>query len=174
MFVLQKPARGLLGALGLKILGRSPTGFEEAVRGVVSLDELYLADQLELVEDAGAASTFTVPNTAGGSLTVPSGETWHVKGVSGYLLRNVADIAVSAIAGIDLALVAAAGPRLSLGNVALGTTVAANLSQPFSMTQNLPHDLWLPPGARMQYLNESTFAQPAQGGIVALIHRVPL
>lgn len=87
---LQKGPVGLLGALALKVLGRNPPQFGDAVVPTVEVLDQYLA-QGEL--DTQTTGNIDVVGTSNnGALTVPSGKCWRVLCVGFNVTTNAADI----------------------------------------------------------------------------------
>lgn len=75
---LQKPPLGLLGALNLKVLGRNPDEFANALQSVYQVNDLYDADLI------GQATNTSAGEVAAASinLAVDSAHLWLVRNVS--------------------------------------------------------------------------------------------
>lgn len=103
---LQKSPWGLLGALGLKVTGRNPPLFSDAVIPVVDVYDQYLA-QGEL-KGVSASVNLSLAQSTGQNLFVPNGKVWRVLGAGGS----------TGLAGADAAIVSTAD--ISINNYNLG------------------------------------------------------
>lgn len=90
---LQKSPVGLLGAFALKVLGRNPPQFGEAVQPVVDVYDQYLS-QGELRGMVQSGATIVGNPVVQQTLSVPRGKCWRVIGAGGFVSVNVADVAL--------------------------------------------------------------------------------
>lgn len=89
---LQKGPSGILGWFALKVTGRNPPLFSDAVVPVAEVGDNYLATselQVKLAQSNTNLSTFT-----GQTLTVPQGKVWRVICASCLCNLNAADVAL--------------------------------------------------------------------------------
>lgn len=86
---LQKGPLGILGWFALKVTGRNPPAFGDAVVPVVEVGDNYLATSELQMQTSLIPSTLTVSQTI--LFTVPAGKCWRLIGAGGYLTLNVAD-----------------------------------------------------------------------------------
>jgi hypothetical protein len=87
---LQKGPVGLLGALALKVLGRNPPQFGDAVVPTVEVLDQYLAQGELDVQATGNVDVVGTTNNA--QILVPSGKCWRVLCVGFNVTTNAADI----------------------------------------------------------------------------------
>lgn len=140
---LQKAPAGLLGAFDLKVEGRNPPDFGEAIVGTVDVYDQYLAQNQKIDRQ-----TLSIPNPStqnAGIHTVPAGKCWRLLTVSYTGVLDAADAALTVFAQTRLAsdpnnsVVALMEPN---GRLATGGANARLVSLAFT----LPRPLFLPPG----------------------------
>lgn len=93
---LQKAPLGLLGWFALKVGGRNPPAFGDAVTPIVDVADNYLA-----LSELGITSTTTaigLNNFFTSTIAVPAGKCWRLFGLSIITSLNGADAAITASA----------------------------------------------------------------------------
>lgn len=158
-FQLQKTPLGVLGAFDLKQLGANPNGFEESIRGSVDVLDFYL--QPNRSQQTVATAGLTVP-AAFGDLAPAPGEIWRVKGISIVLARNVADVALTPLLGVQLIRGTAAIGGIRVVGASFPAADATALLQAIGFW--LPRTILLSPGDILRGFLQSTLTVAATAG----------
>lgn len=108
MATINRVPQGLLGLLDAKTQGRTPLDTEANLRPVIDLSQFYVADLPLETEIAIGTVTGADVGDLVLPVTVPSGEQWFVRGVSGQMVVPVAangyrfEIALDTTTGLGL------------------------------------------------------------------------
>ncbi|HJS32393.1 MAG TPA: hypothetical protein VJ924_10375 [Alphaproteobacteria bacterium] len=137
---LQKAPDGLLGALDLKTLGRSPSQFPDALQAVFEAQEFYLLGLRRITSIGGA---FAAIGATIGGITVPQNEVWRVNAIAIAVTRAAADAALNIEVQVALRRASTTGSLAIFSNV-LPAVAATDLLQGRGIV--LPEQLWMGPG----------------------------
>jgi hypothetical protein len=162
---LQKAPDGLLGALDLKTLGRSPFLFPAELQATLEATPYYLLRNRKQQSVTVTVSGINVTLTA---WTVPQDEVWRLKAVSVVLSRNVADIALVPDFGVIIRR-ATSTSTTCLFSAIFPATIATDLIQQRGFV--LPEPLWMGPGDRVA-LQTSTTQNAANSASLQTDHDV--
>lgn len=119
---LQKGPSGILGWFALKVTGRNPPNFGDAVVPVVEVGDNYLASGELKINSNSTAPALT--SSFSRVFTVPQGKCWRVISAGGYIVMNVADVALIALGTVSFETPNAApfdAPAFSFTTPQLGT-----------------------------------------------------
>jgi hypothetical protein len=97
---LQKGPQGILGWFALKVGGRNPPTFGDAVLPVVEVGDNYLGTSELQIQRVALASALAASNNQ--DFTVPAGKCWRLIGGSFFGSLNVADVALSSLISIGV------------------------------------------------------------------------
>jgi len=135
---LQKSPIGILGAFALKVLGRNPQLFSEAVTPTVDVYDQYLATSELSVKATSANVNLATFNTS--AFVVPNGKCWRLMALGGSFGPNVADIAIHRRLTFSLT-----GPgNANAVNIGGGADDTGALASSYGFTLRPP--IFLPPG----------------------------
>jgi hypothetical protein len=138
-FSLQRVPSALLSLFGIKSTGANPNQLAPFVQGTVDLRPFFGAETLQLQ----AAVNATVVNIGDrAAMTVPSGESWLLYGVSSQLVLAVNDAVVVNL-GLQM-LSPGLGPQIYY--VGASTTVTRLANDIVSSVGMLPYPILLPSG----------------------------
>jgi len=157
---LQKYPLGLLGALALKVTGRAPPIFSDALVPVVDVFDQYLA-QGELQRVGTTTTLVAATKTITATLTVPNGKCWRLLGFGQSFVINAADVALVFGGTMSIVTPAAAGVISMYVQNAIGSDTGR------STAFTLPRPLFLPAGWGVKVDGYTTAAAPANNVIIA-------
>lgn len=157
---LQKAPEGLLGALDLKTLGRSPSEFPSSLQAMIECLPFYLLRNRQMVSIGGAFVAIGVG--IGGSHTVPNDEVWRVKSLGFSVSRVVGDIGLN-IEVQALLRRATSASQSTMVNVVLPPVAATDLLQGRGFV--FEQGFWMGPGDRLALTCNTTLG----GGTLNLI-----
>lgn len=164
---LQKAPTGLLGALNLKTQGRYPQLFGETLVPVLELTDFYLHPNRTALTFAAA---LTVGPGQVGTLVVPDGQAWSVKGISVVLARAAGDAALTP--EFDVNLLRGLSFGLSIFNAQFSAVAATDLLQTRGVW--LPRRILMSGGDQFELRQRTTFAGAGQAGVTIDVDVFPL
>lgn len=157
---LQKYPLGLLGALALKVTGRAPPVFSDALVPVVDVYDQYLA-QGELQRVGQTITLLAATKSITGQQSVPAGKCWRLLGFGQSFVINAADVALSYVGSLSITTPGGAGTLGLFNEVAIGFDTGR------ATAFTLPRPIFLPSGWGVNFGAFTTAAAPANNVIVA-------